>query len=514
MAANTYETGDARLSSVDKEAGSAVGTTLGNSFTVPAHPCAHGISASCTSPLLFATLTPARQRSAKGGSHCVARSRFSCQLFPIKLPLPAHAPYLHPVGKRTACGGAAKGKIMVNSPQHGEPIINQPAIKLSRGNCSCVTLINYIPVAKKPRPGFKNLKPVCRVGVLPLQTVAASNENYDAPVGCASDNMFRIYDPYLGRFLSADPVLPDAFNMQSYNRYSYVTNNPLKFTDPTGNLPFFVNFGIGFDTKVQFGSEGSGFFFQFGGFFTDDVGPTANISNIIIVDDPTFFDRPEPVSETALPEDSMPEQTTTGETEAVGLVSTQADGGFAPPNANEEFVFGRFESEIILAKDILRGSLDEFIFIPLREAAEGRIASAACKVVKLCRAAERAGGFVLGKIKDIYRRNKNATKGPLARGRASETRVLDDLGLPKNNTKVSTSEGRAIPDALTGNKSIEIKDCISVSCTKQIRIQTGAARASGRQSVLVTGSNTRVSGPAKEAFDDIIRRPDLGPKGK
>lgn len=39
-----------------------------------------------------------------------------------------------------------------------------------------------------------------------------------------------------GRFLSADPVLPDASNLQSYNRYSYVRNNPLKYTDPTGNI--------------------------------------------------------------------------------------------------------------------------------------------------------------------------------------------------------------------------------------------------------------------------------------
>ena len=45
----------------------------------------------------------------------------------------------------------------------------------------------------------------------------------------------RIYDPMLGRFLSADPVLPDAGDMQQFNRYSYVSNNPMKFTDPTGN---------------------------------------------------------------------------------------------------------------------------------------------------------------------------------------------------------------------------------------------------------------------------------------
>jgi RHS repeat-associated protein len=44
----------------------------------------------------------------------------------------------------------------------------------------------------------------------------------------------RIYDPATGRFLSADPMVQDPFNAQSYNRYSYVLNNPLSFTDPTG----------------------------------------------------------------------------------------------------------------------------------------------------------------------------------------------------------------------------------------------------------------------------------------
>jgi len=53
----------------------------------------------------------------------------------------------------------------------------------------------------------------------------------------------RIYDPYLGRFLSADPVLPDPGDMQAYNRYAYVLNNPLKYTDPTGNMPLCIQAG-------------------------------------------------------------------------------------------------------------------------------------------------------------------------------------------------------------------------------------------------------------------------------
>ena len=44
----------------------------------------------------------------------------------------------------------------------------------------------------------------------------------------------RVYDPWLARFLSADPYIPDPTDTQSYNRYSYVQNNPLSFVDPSG----------------------------------------------------------------------------------------------------------------------------------------------------------------------------------------------------------------------------------------------------------------------------------------
>ena len=46
----------------------------------------------------------------------------------------------------------------------------------------------------------------------------------------------RIYDPTLGRFLQADPHIQAPMNSQNYNRYSYVLNNPMSYTDPSGYL--------------------------------------------------------------------------------------------------------------------------------------------------------------------------------------------------------------------------------------------------------------------------------------
>ncbi|WP_163839463.1 FG-GAP-like repeat-containing protein [Pseudoxanthomonas sacheonensis] len=46
----------------------------------------------------------------------------------------------------------------------------------------------------------------------------------------------RIYDQYLGRFLQPDPVIQTPDNAQSWNAYTYCFNNPLAYTDPSGNI--------------------------------------------------------------------------------------------------------------------------------------------------------------------------------------------------------------------------------------------------------------------------------------
>jgi RHS repeat-associated protein len=45
----------------------------------------------------------------------------------------------------------------------------------------------------------------------------------------------RLYDPLLGRFITPDSIVPDPGDPQALNRYSYVLNNPMVYTDPSGH---------------------------------------------------------------------------------------------------------------------------------------------------------------------------------------------------------------------------------------------------------------------------------------
>jgi RHS repeat-associated protein len=45
----------------------------------------------------------------------------------------------------------------------------------------------------------------------------------------------RYYEPSLGRFLQRDTIVPDLYNSQAINRYSFALNNPVKYVDPDGH---------------------------------------------------------------------------------------------------------------------------------------------------------------------------------------------------------------------------------------------------------------------------------------
>jgi RHS repeat-associated protein len=57
-------------------------------------------------------------------------------------------------------------------------------------------------------------------------------------MGGLMDYKARMYSPHLGRFISADTIVPNPMNLQSLNRFSYTYNNPIKYTDPSGHDPW------------------------------------------------------------------------------------------------------------------------------------------------------------------------------------------------------------------------------------------------------------------------------------
>ncbi len=56
---------------------------------------------------------------------------------------------------------------------------------------------------------------------------------WDEALGLYWDHA-RFYDPTLGRFVSADPVLGHLSTPQTLDRYAYAVNDPMRFEDPSG----------------------------------------------------------------------------------------------------------------------------------------------------------------------------------------------------------------------------------------------------------------------------------------
>jgi RHS repeat-associated protein len=49
------------------------------------------------------------------------------------------------------------------------------------------------------------------------------------------DYIARNYDPAIGRFVQPDSIVPSPANPQSWNRFSYTQNNPVRYSDPSGH---------------------------------------------------------------------------------------------------------------------------------------------------------------------------------------------------------------------------------------------------------------------------------------
>ena len=293
----------------------------------------------------------------------------------------------------------------------------------------------------------------------------------------------RVQDPVIGRFISADPFVQAPYYSQSLNRYSYAWNNPLTFTDPSGYqvdddycarcVPSFPGLDIVGPTRPKF--------------------PAPHMQRLRTSD--AAVGRDTAVANTPVP---FVISRTTSLMPGEGDIVCNEFGCVCPgdPECSMEILRAQGEAGL----EVLH-----VIFVP-----DVRCILVGDNCSTLGRVWETASIIPVFRVLKVGKVAKVADV-PVERGLSSEARVLDDLGLEKNRTPVRTGEGKAVPDALTSDELVEIKDTLCVSCTRQVRIETDAAAASGRRSVLVTGTNTRVTPQAEDAFDEIIRRDDLGP---
>lgn len=110
----------------------------------------------------------------------------------------------------------------------------------------------------------------------------------------------------------------------------------------------------------------------------------------------------------------------------------------------------------------------------------------------------------------------NKFRQAVMRGIQSEKRVLKDMGLTKNTSKIAskTNSGKpinVIPDAVKDGAMYEIKDTKAVYNTSQIQGEYNAAKEAGYEFKIVTGEKTHVSSKIPSDVE-IIRRSDLGPQ--
>jgi RHS repeat-associated protein len=98
---------------------------------------------------------------------------------------------------------------------------------------------NYDPWGRVRNPETWNYPPQTgnTVESRPLNTIFRGYTGHEHLPHFALINMNgRMYDPVLGRMLSPDNYVQNPNIPQNYNRYAYVLNNPLKYTDPSGEF--------------------------------------------------------------------------------------------------------------------------------------------------------------------------------------------------------------------------------------------------------------------------------------
>ncbi|HZF52338.1 MAG TPA: RHS repeat-associated core domain-containing protein, partial [Polyangiaceae bacterium] len=124
-------------------------------------------------------------------------------------------------------GGDKPGTLFVHTDNLGS------VEKLTNENGVVVEKRSYDPFGKRRNPVWGQPPPASFAS---KTTLGFTGHESDDEVGLINMRG-RVFDPKVGRFLTTDPIISDLYFGQTLNAYSYVTNNPLAFVDPSGFQP-------------------------------------------------------------------------------------------------------------------------------------------------------------------------------------------------------------------------------------------------------------------------------------
>ena len=110
------------------------------------------------------------------------------------------------------------------------------AAAVSDGTGAALAVLGHDPFGARRRPDWTRGLTAAESAALPRRAARGftGHEHLDR-TGLVHTGG-RLYDPVLGRFLSADPYVSEPDTGQGWNRYAYVSNSPLSRTDPTGHV--------------------------------------------------------------------------------------------------------------------------------------------------------------------------------------------------------------------------------------------------------------------------------------
>jgi RHS repeat-associated protein len=98
-----------------------------------------------------------------------------------------------------------------------------------------VTVTNSVAVAQHYEyTAYGNSRYILSTTSFPI-THRYTSQPFDDETGLYYYGNSRYYDPVIGRFIQPDGIIPNFFDPQTYDRYAYARDNPLRYTDPTGH---------------------------------------------------------------------------------------------------------------------------------------------------------------------------------------------------------------------------------------------------------------------------------------